>query len=465
MADRLKRLERKLGLAAAPAPFALDPKIICRRVEAVLSAEERERKCYMKYKLRLAAVFAAAAIALTGTALAAGPTIGEMLQAALGAYAPYAEGMEGTAVDQGIQIRLVSALADSTHVKVYIELTDLTGQDRLATADMDPIYSQLELEIPEEQQREGTGYSSNSHRIGYDAETQTLLAVLERNNGVLLSGKPGGTVQISKITNQRTPFISDEPVPVEKLTGNYLATQQLDTGETVLVPGQSNINLPGTQGVSLSSMGFTTDGRLHFLFCFPKGSSPAASISHGIVSVYHQSGVLFDRSHPSANFEQDGLCYHDTSALATPADLGDLVFSKAYGSFGSDADDIEGKWVIPFTLKLVEERAFPLSGTLGPVELKELWLSPLGVTVVTDALNDRINGYPMWVFLADGSKFPLEHGQTGAGGIGALDLNRWDFEEPMEDLASITGISIGCWMIPVENGTAGEGYWLPALPE
>ena len=56
MADRLKHLERELGLAAAPSPFAIDPKTICRRVETTLSAEETERKQYMKHKIRLAAV-------------------------------------------------------------------------------------------------------------------------------------------------------------------------------------------------------------------------------------------------------------------------------------------------------------------------------------------------------------------------------------------------------------------------
>ncbi len=462
MADRLKKLERELGLAPSPSPFHIDPKIICRRVECTLSAQEQERKCYMKYKLRLAAAFTAAALALTGTALAAGPTLSEMLQAALGTFAPYAQPMEGTVEDQGIRVKLISALADSVHVKVYVELTDLWGQNRLAAADMDIMSSRLELNVPQEQQREGIGYSYVSKRLGYDPKTQTLLAVLERNNGVLLDNNPTGSLQISKISNQRQSFSSDEPVPVEKLTETYLSTQQLPTGETVPAPGQSNIDLSGTQGVILSSMGFTADGRLHFLFCFPAGSTP--SVSHGLVSVYHQSGLLFDL-YPSTSFEQDGLCYFDMSVHATPADLGDLVFSRAYGSFGSDAGDIEGRWVIPLTVKQVEECSSPLTGALGPVSLEELRLSSLGVTVVTRSLNDVISGYPMWAWLSDGSKFQLDHGQSGSGGYLGPNLNRWDFPEPMEELNSITGISIGCWMIPVESGVAGEGYWLPSLPE
>lgn len=464
LADRLRKLERELGLAAAPSPFDMDSKIIRRRVEATLSAEERERKCYMKHKIRLAAALTAVTLAFTGTALAAGPTLGEILQNTLGVYAPYAKPMKGTAEDQGIRVTLVSALADSTQVKVYFELTDLMGRGRLALMDPEMMSSHLELDIPEDQKREGVGYSWGVKRLGYDPDTQTLLAVLERNNGVLLN-EPAGELRIGKLTSQRYHFASDDPVPVEKLTGSYLATQQLDTGETVLVPGQSEIELPGAQGVVLSSMGFANDGQLHFLFRFPADSTPKLSLSHGVVSVYHQSGVPYDLGHPSVTFEQDGLCYHDVSVLASPADLGDFVFSQAYGMFGSDADDIEGKWVIPFTLKQVEEYSSSLSGALGPVELKELRLSTLGVTVVTQALNDRIGGYPMWAFFSDGSKTLLDHGFTGSGGYGGPDLNRWNFAQPIEDLSSLTGVSIGCWMIPVDSGVAGEGYWLPTLPE
>ena len=43
-------------------------------------------------------------------------------------------------------------------------------------------------------------------------------------------------------------------------------------------------------------------------------------------------------------------------------------------------------------------------------------------------------------------------------------MSRWVFDRPIE-VEDITGIALGCWMIPVENGTAGAGYWLPAWPE
>ena len=84
----------------------------------------------MRHKIRLAAVLTAACVALTGTALAAGPTL---LQAALGAFAPYAQSQEGVVEVEGIRVKVLSALTDDLCAKVYLEVTDLTG-DRLEKA-------------------------------------------------------------------------------------------------------------------------------------------------------------------------------------------------------------------------------------------------------------------------------------------------------------------------------------------
>ena len=72
MNRRLDRLSRDLGLPPPPPPFPADAEEVCRGVRAALTAHERERKLYMRQKLRFAAVLAAVLIALCGTALAVG---------------------------------------------------------------------------------------------------------------------------------------------------------------------------------------------------------------------------------------------------------------------------------------------------------------------------------------------------------------------------------------------------------
>lgn len=72
MNRRLDALSRDLGLPPAPPPFPVDEEQICRGVRAALTAHERERKLYMRQKLRFAAVLTAVIIALSGAALAVG---------------------------------------------------------------------------------------------------------------------------------------------------------------------------------------------------------------------------------------------------------------------------------------------------------------------------------------------------------------------------------------------------------
>ena len=72
MNRRLNKLSRALGLPPAPPPFPADAERVRRGVRAALTAHERERKLYMRQKLRFAAVLAAVVIALCGTALAVG---------------------------------------------------------------------------------------------------------------------------------------------------------------------------------------------------------------------------------------------------------------------------------------------------------------------------------------------------------------------------------------------------------
>lgn len=453
LADRLKCLERELGLAAAPSPFDMDPKIIRRRVEATLSAEERERKCYMRHKLRLAAVFTAAAVTLTTTALAAGPTL---LQAALGAFAPYAQSQEGTVIHDGIQVKVLSALTDDLCAKVYLEVTDLTG-DRLKNA---TISGKLKLTLEGE-----NSWSEGCRTVDYDPDTKTALVCVERNTGVFLREEMESTVILNNLQPEYHRF-SSEPLPVEAIPDRLLRTQRLDSGESVLVPGQNPLELAEGDGVSISSMGFGDDGRLHFLSVFPQG---ARDSGHSILTVYSKTssekgGTFFREDFQDARFVENGRLYYDFSCSATLSDRENIdSITGVYGVYIT-SDPVEATWELPVTLRPVETVTSPLSGLIDHNTLKELHLSPLGVVLVSSSPNyTQIGGYPLTVYLADGSSFHPEAGIHGHQKDGP-NMARWVFDRPT-DVSSITGVALGCWMIPVENGVAGEGYWLAALPE
>lgn len=453
MADRLKKLERELGLAATPSPFATDPKSICRRVETILSAEETERKRYMKHKIRLAAALTAAVLALTGTAMAAGPTL---LQAALGAFAPYAQSQKGTVEAEGIQVKVLSALTDDLCAKVYLEVTDLTG-DRLKKAD---ISGRLDLTLEGE-----TSGSTGCRILEYDPETKTALVCVERNAGVFLQGEMESTVILSNLQPEYHRF-SSEPLPVEAIPDRLLDTRRLDTGESVLVPGQNPLELAEGDGVAISSMGFGDDGRLHFLSVFPQG---ARDNSVAILTVYSKTpsekgGTFFQEDFQDVRFVEDGRLYYDFSLSATLADRENIErITGIYGIYIT-SEPVKATWKLPVTLRPVETVTSPLSGLIDHNVLRELRLSPLSVVLVSSSPDwTQIGGYPLTVFLSDGTTFHPESGILSHQMDGP-NMARWEFDRPME-IKNITGVALGCWMIPVENGVAGEGYWLPALPQ
>ena len=67
----------------------------------------------------------AAVLILTGSALAISPTLREKLSRALGLFEAYTTPFEdASAVDQGVEIRLLSAMADEYTVRIYLEVQD-----------------------------------------------------------------------------------------------------------------------------------------------------------------------------------------------------------------------------------------------------------------------------------------------------------------------------------------------------
>ena len=114
---------------------------------------------------------AAVCVLLTASALALSPTLRQVLQEVLGGYAGYAVPVEGTAVENGISITLVSALTDSAMARVYVQARDLTG-DRLG-GDLDVIGL-----IASVQPQSDGGISSgvvSGRCVGYEEETGTAL--------------------------------------------------------------------------------------------------------------------------------------------------------------------------------------------------------------------------------------------------------------------------------------------------
>ena len=130
---------------------------------------------------RVGLTAAALCAALVMTAVAASPSLREALAHMLGGFEPYAQEVEGASVmDQGIQMTVLSAVADSEDGRVYLELRDLEG-DRLT-----------EFTLLDE--RATTGY--------YDPEERTLLVEL-RLQEKMRNGDGTATVSFSSVWVER----------------------------------------------------------------------------------------------------------------------------------------------------------------------------------------------------------------------------------------------------------------------
>ena len=122
--------------------------------------------------VKRALIAAAVCAALICTAFAASPGLRELLADALGGFAPYAHGQEGEAyVINGMEFRVVSALADDFTVRAYVEARDLEG-DRLSGE----MSATGMVKVPRKKTGEGVStFSMGAHCAGYDEETKTAL--------------------------------------------------------------------------------------------------------------------------------------------------------------------------------------------------------------------------------------------------------------------------------------------------
>ena len=235
--------------------------------------------------------------------------------------------------------------------------------------------------------------------------------------------------------------------------------------------------------MSLSAVGYGGDGRFHTLFRLPDEAllewshcwaSPQAEPGEGRTNPFWGATVGESGRSPypedgtydmnEVAFEQNGKKYYDVSYVCRPGGRSlPEYLSPVVGVYATE-EPVKATWELPVTLRPVETVTSPLTGYIDHNTLRELRLSPLGVVLTSTSPNyTQIGGYPLTVFLSDGSRFHPGSGIHGHQKDGP-NMARWEFDRPIQ-VNDITGVALGCWMIPVENGIAGEGYWLASLPE
>ena len=127
----MKELDEKLRRMAreedTPVPDGFDERLAARL--AALPGGRRR----LSRGVRAALIAACLCVAVVGTTVAVSPPLRERLAEILGTFQPYAQEMEGVSyVSDGIEVTVLSAMADGGMVRVYAQVRDLEG-DRLSS--------------------------------------------------------------------------------------------------------------------------------------------------------------------------------------------------------------------------------------------------------------------------------------------------------------------------------------------
>ncbi len=443
-------------------------------LSAILSGEAGARGRRLS-RLATAGIAAALCAVLSITALAVSPALREALQNALGGFAPYAQDMRGgeiSCADQGIEVKVISALSDGNTAKIYYEVRDYRG-DRLDGF----LYDDLRL-MPADDEVPWVSYGGGGDfTIGYDAETKTAL----RTASFEADGPAAEAFTLDFDIRKFSPGLHLEEPAIDPawIAGETLKTKTLEDGKVVLAPEQNPRPLD-SEYLSVSSFGFGEDGVLHFQV---RAEGDAAQWDWEECVMYFggssRSDTASDRSRtkryrasretaPVTWFEQDGAFYWEVRTGVTPADVaeGDVEWDEALCAYCYTRPPIEGEWSLEIITQPVEQISIDMTGSqtvLADVAARTLHLSVLGCTIESDPNGAAGTlGYILTVYLADGSTISAGR-DDGLFHAGRYAVNHWSFPEPVEP-GEVTAIAIGQWYVPIENGIAQPGYWLDEQP-
>lgn len=449
--------------------------------------------------VRAAAALACAALMVTAATAAAAPAVWEALQAHLGAFAPYARTIDGAAcTDQGVELQVLSAISDDLEARFYLAARDVE-EDRLSEfLTLDGTLTAGEAKEPGTQFPSSMsvvgGFSSSVFKlISYDPGTKT--ALLSTSVHYQDSSRPTGKARL-EVTGMSTreAAIYVKTASCAGLTGDTLDSLPAGEGDkvilspsdvegtgytddvlpgkqVVLAPGQTPMDIEGTEDMRVSSMGFASDGCFHIRLEFAGGVAPQ---TYEPVKFDSEAGVNLwagqIRSMLHCDLLGDGgdlryvVCQERLVEggmdilfpLVTVEDLEELRGHEArvYGTYIRPGTDIEGAWSTEFEVEYYPSTVLDWTGELTGWRVDQVTVSPLSITMKNNASRDF--RFTVYAVKKDGSTVAAQPGPSTYSNVGAQagEEDRWEsyitwkFEEPVE-VGDVASLQIGDAVIPV----------------
>lgn len=372
---------------------------------------------------RRAAAALALCAALCVTAVAAGPTLWDALEARLGPYAPFAAEVEGETSGQGLRLELVKAVSDGYTARVYYTLTDETG-DRLNGHTH--VSGRLEVD------GEGLTGSGGSQVVSYDAGSRTLLLEasakgLDTSRAVSLelTGVDPGERYIQGAYFQ-------PPADARALDTDTTGESTTAPSPVVLSPGQTPQTSPDTADFTISSMGFDGQGRFHIRLAMAEGFDAGWLLAVPYDAAGKQMGSTLEQT------AVDGGMDYTIGGVA-PDDVADMASIRVYGAYRGPEAAIEGEWSLPVELEPAEQRVIPVGRTLeGGFYVERIEVSGMNIAVYYRG-GDK-DWFVVWATDKSGVRTGVPMGMMSAGAEDGLNLGLWSFETPaaLDELASVT---------------------------
>ena len=353
---------------------------------------------------RRAAAALALCAALCVTAVAAGPTLWDALEARLGPYAPFAAEVEGETSGQGLRLELVKAVSDGYTARVYYTLTDETG-DRLNGHTH--VSGRLEVD------GEGLTGSGGSQVVSYDAGSRTLL--LEASAKGLDTSRAVSLELTGVDPGERYIQGAYFQPPAD---ARALDTDTTGEGAVVLSPGQTPQTSPDTADFTISSMGFDGQGRFHIRLAMAEGFDAGWLLAVPYDAAGKQMGSTLEQT------AVDGGMDYTIGGVA-PDDVADMASIRVYGAYRGPEP--------------AEQRVIPVGRTLeGGFYVERIEVSGMNIAVYYRG-GDK-DWFVVWATDKSGVRTGVPMGMMSAGAEDGLNLGLWSFETPaaLDELASVT---------------------------
>ena len=435
---------------------------------------------------KAAAALVCAALMVTAAAAATAPAVWEALQSRLGAFAPYAQTIEGVAcADQGVEVRVLSAISDDLEARVYLSVRDVE-RDRLSEfLTVGGTLTAGEAKDPESVFANGVsivGGPSTSvfDLVSYDPETKTALfsagiryldtarptgeAKLEVSEMTTRRGTMFGSASCASVTGAELdslPAGEDDRVVFKPsdlyIDGGPYTDSILPDEQVVLAPGQTPMPLEGTEDARISSMGFASDGRFHVRLEFAEG---VALERDGYGGFSGLSADLQESSGVQYFVFQERLVEGGVDILFPLLKVEDLEEVRSrqarfYGGYTRPGTDVKGSWSAEFELDYYPSTVLDWTGELAGWQVEQVTVSPLSVTMRSNASG----GFhiPLYAVKKDGSTVAAQPGTGGYHNVGRLagetedrwkSYTTWKFEEPVE-VEDLVSLKLGDAVIPV----------------